>query len=143
MLPAERQGLGRVLEALQAHMWPGLQMKPPNSGGVAALSSAAADGSSEQPQLPGDTDSLQARAAPPDAAAPADAARPPAEPPAGPHADDAFGAFLGAGATDPDDDADRKFAQLMGRLSGVTHKCPGLFFQCHFWSGKAAPAAAC
>lgn len=120
----EPQGMKRVLEALQAHMWPGLQMKPQQNG-------AGIDGRDSSPDAdPGHTASHASAAdagqaasthAPITGGASAEchpAANGGAAVLAAAEAD-AFGSFLGAEDADPDAEADRTFAQLLGQLSGV------------------------
>ena len=160
--------MARVLEALQAHMWPGLVMKPqpgPGGGGTGSgtvqpaaaahvrLDSCAPDSSGEQPA--GGLAQSGAPASGPGGAASAGTGQngtaaephglsPDVKQPLAFAEADAFGAFLegqpslGDPAEGDDDEADRKFVQLMGRLAGAAYKR----FTCACWRKRAASLSA-
>lgn len=107
----------RVLAALEAHMWPGLHRKlQPDERGGGSRDSVPAAGQSHFDQG-GDNQSADhqppvstaAPAAHADASGNGGAAEP----------DEPFGSFFGVEDASPDDEADRKFAQLMGQMAGV------------------------
>jgi hypothetical protein len=127
----------RVLAAVEAHMWSGLHMKPQpsvrgdcgsGSGGSSAITDAAGHLShsagylpagSHQPATPPTSDAADG-AEGCSRSVDGDADLCAAEVGASAGARQAFGSFVGAEEVpDPDDDADRSFAQLMGQMSGL------------------------
>lgn len=135
-LHAELQGMQRVLGALEAHMWPGLHMKPQLSGqgsggrdSVLAAAATAGDRHSGQhgsqqsasSQLPISTAGPAGHATlnPKGTDAGAGATAGADQLPGGADVGEPFGAFLSGEDADSDDEADRKFAKLMGQLAGA------------------------
>ena len=137
-IPAEPQGMRRVLAAIEAHMWSGLHLKPApgehGSGGGgrgASLSSAGAaghdatngDSAGLLPEVPAPSDAVNGAAGCSGVTANG-AAMQTAGHGRGAGAHGAFGSSLGIEEDDVmGDEADRGFAQLMGQMSGLPLLC--------------------